>query len=377
MKPKFEIQFILPNPLDDIKANLIQTMNMCMGMVENKKKISLLMPVKIEFDEAEEKLNSIIKDYKSFFDIKFVKHKPIFKFYGEFNRFLTLYKHIDFSADYVFTRSPLITIFCILKKQKIVYESHNANFAKNKILNFIFLTIFKIIIRNKSFKLFITISENLNKFWINKGFLTTKTFAFHDGTNLVDKSNLQNVKNPFDDNKLLITYAGSLYSDRGIERIVRLAKEFNNCNFLIIGGPKENVIKFKNECDNNSLKNILFIGPVPHKNIASYLSISDILLALWSSKVPTINYCSPLKIFEYMASNKLIVADGYITIREILIHNVNAIIVKPDDYDSLRESIVKIVDNKDFYLNLGKNNRKKIKLNYSWKKRCELILKKI
>ena len=77
-----------------------------------------------------------------------------------------------------------------------------------------------------------------------------------------------------------------------------------------------------------------------------------------------------------MASNKLIVADGYITIREILIHNVNAIIVKPDDYDSLRESIVKIVDNKDFYLNLGKNNRKKIKLNYSWKKRCELILKK-
>ena len=301
MKTESKIQFILQRPLDEIKANLIQTMNMCMGMVENKQKISLLIPVKIEFDEAEDKLNSIIKDYKLFFDVNFIKYEPNFKFFDELNRFLNLYKHIDFTVDYVFTRSPLIAIFGILKKQKIIYESHNSNFAKNKILNFIFLTIFKINIRNKSFKLFITISENLKKFWINQGLLNTKTFAFHDGTSLVDKAHLPYVKIPFDKKKLLITYTGSLYLDRGIERIVRLAKEFKNCNFLIVGGPKENANKLIEECNNNSINNIFFTGPVPHMNIASYLFKSDILLALWSSKVPTINYCSPLKIFEYMA----------------------------------------------------------------------------
>ena len=377
MKPKSNIQFVLQRPLDDVKANLIQTMNMCMGMVENNQKVSLLIPVKIGFDEAEDKLNSIIKDYKSFFDVNFIKYKPIFKFFDEFNRFLNLYKHLDFSADYIFTRSPLIIIFCILKNQKIVYESHNSNFAKNKILNFIYLIIFKIIIRSKSFKLFITISNNLNNFWINKGFLTTKTFAFHDGTNLVEKSNIPHVKIPFDNKNLIFTYTGSLYIDRGIERIIRLAKEFKNCNFLVVGGPIEIAKKLKKECKNNSINNIFFTGPVPHRYVASYLFKSDILLALWSSKVPTINYCSPLKIFEYMASNKLIVADGYITIKEILIDNVNAIIVKPDNFASLKQSIIKIVNKKDLYLNLGRDNRNKIKLNYSWKKRCELILNKL
>ena len=53
-------------------------------------------------------------------------------------------------------------------------------------------------------------------------------------------------------------------------------------------------------------------------------------------KVPTINYCSPLKVFEYMASNKLIVADAFVTIKEVLTDKMY--FVKPDDYDDLKST---------------------------------------
>ena len=66
MKPKSNIQFVLQRPLDDVKANLIQTMNMCMGMVENNQKVSLLIPVKIGFDEAKDpSLVKVICNYKN------------------------------------------------------------------------------------------------------------------------------------------------------------------------------------------------------------------------------------------------------------------------------------------------------------------------
>ena len=176
---------------------------------------------------------------------------------------------------------------------------------------------------------------------------------------------------------MLVTYTGSFYEDRGIERIIELAKNFTELNFLVVGGPKENADSYRKSCVSDNIANIRFIGPVEHNKVASYLSKSDILLALWSSKVPTIDYCSPLKVFEYMASNKLIVADGFITIKEVLSHNENAVLVEPDDYNSLEIAFKKIMENKDHYLNLGKNNIDLIHSYYSWENRSNKILNKL
>lgn len=369
------ILFVLQRPLKDIKANLIQTMNMCLGMALNKQKVSLLLPIEISEAEADSILDSILSNYSNYFEVTFIPYKPKFKIADEFDRFFCLRKHIEFSSDFVFTRSPLITIYCALKGQKVIYESHNSYFAKQKHLNLLYTFIFRRIAKRESFSLFVTISENLNKFWIKNGIQSGKTIGLHDGTS-VPKS-LDNVKIPYENEKLLVTYTGSLYEDRGIERIIELAKNFTELNFLVVGGPKGNADSYRKSCESDNIANIRFIGPVEHNKVASYLSKSDILLALWSSKVPTIDYCSPLKVFEYMASNKLIVADGFITIKEVLSHNENAVLVEPDDYNSLEIAFKKIMENKDHYLNLGKNNIDLIHSCYSWENRSNKILNKL
>ena len=83
MKTQSTIQFILQRPLDDIKANLIQTMNMCMGMVKNHQKVSLLLPLDISVKDAESKLNTIIKNYENYFEVNLVPYEPKLKLFNE------------------------------------------------------------------------------------------------------------------------------------------------------------------------------------------------------------------------------------------------------------------------------------------------------
>ena len=77
-----------------------------------------------------------------------------------------------------------------------------------------------------------------------------------------------------------------------------------------------------------------------------------------------------------MNSNKLIIADGFITIKEVLSDNKNAILCNPDEYDSLKKALSDVINNTE-KLNLGKDNKELIMSKYSWEKRTELILEKL
>jgi len=371
------VLFILQRPIKDIKANLIQTMNMCLGMSNNNMKVKLLLLNELSLFKAEQSLDSIIKDYNNHFEVELIQYKPKFRYYAELNRFIALRPYIDYEYDIIFTRSALITIYSIFKKKRVIYEAHNSYFAKQKYLNRLYELIFKRIIKNKYFTLFISISDNLNNFWVNNGILKEKALGLHDGTSLDGDDVDPEVEIPFDNNRILITYTGSLYKDRGIDRIINLSKDFQNFNFLIIGGPNEKAKEYQKECLEKNLQNICFIGRVSHNLVSSYLNKSDVLLALWSKSVPTINYCSPLKIFEYMASNKLIIADGFITIHEVLSHEKNALLCEPDDYKSLRSNLELAISNSEKYLKLGVGNRGLIKQHYSWDNRSRVIIKRL
>ena len=360
-----------------MKANLIQTLNMCKSMSLNKQSVSLVLLTDLSKKESEKAINSIIDDYSRFFQINFISYKTKINFFSEFQRFKVLKKHIDFSADILFTRSPLVALFSTLNKKNVIYESHNAYFTKQITLNIIYKTLFKLLFKSKYLKLFISISDNLNNFWLEKGLPEEKSLSAHDGTEIMNFNKTIHLDIPFkNSDKLLVTYTGSLYIDRGLDRIIQLAKDFENLNFLVVGGPAENAEEFRMQCQKESINNIHFTGPVPHFKIASYLNASDVLLALWSKKVTTINYCSPLKVFEYMASNKLIIADGFITIKEVLSHKKNSLLVTPDDYSSLKAELMN-VSNDLSLLNLGLNNSNLIEEKYSWKKRCQLIIEKL
>ena len=57
----------------------------------------------------------------------------------------------------------------------------------------------------------------------------------------------------------------------------------------------------------------------------------DIHLAPYQLSVPTVKWMSPLKIFEYMAARRPIIASDLPVLREILTHGRNALLVPPEN----------------------------------------------
>lgn len=281
--------------------------------------------------------------------------------------------------DLVFTRAHSFLKPIMQTETPVIYESHNAKQHKRFHLLHKY---FQRQVVNASYKnnflCVLSISEALKKYWKATGANKSKLFFWHDG---FDETlfKVQNGKEKAREklelphNKAIVTYTGGLYPKRGIDKIILLAKEYPEILFLIVGGPEKYKQYYEDMAKSMNVSNILFLGYKKHNDIPDYLYASDVLLALWSKHVPTINYCSPLKLFEYMAAGRVILAHGYPTIKEVLTDQRDAIICEPDNFNDLKHKLPLALE-KSKTNDLGLNAREKAFNQYTWDKRAESVL---
>ena len=303
------------------------------------------------------------------------------------NRFL-LFMYVSklirkYKPDVVYTRDVVILVSSVFNKNvSFCYESHNSLLHnKSKIADRVLKKALLWFSKRKNIIKIIPISENLANFWIKSGLVGNKMLPLHDGFSLKlfnKEIGITEARKQLDfpEDKKIAIYLGSLYEDRETDTILKLAQYFKDILFKIIGGPMDAVQIFEKKCNSQSIKNIEFQGMIDHSEIARYLYSADILLALWSSKVPTINYCSPLKLFEYMASGRIIVAHAFPTIKEVLAHGENAILVEPESFDDLVKKFGEAVDI-EYPSVMAENARKLAFDKYSWNRRAKTILENI
>ena len=371
---------VQPTKSGGLNTTLLQVFSMCNAFVSAGYKVTLAMQKNEGFEKnLEEFINN---SFKSGIDFKIntwnQKSKNIF-----INRFMVKRSIVQIvtqnNPDIIFSRDSYILNALTKFNVPLIYESHNARLhTRHAILHTFLEKRLLRVARSPDFKCLFSISEALSKYWGQKGVPRKKLFAWHDGfeaslfENHIDKNTAKSRLNlPID--KTIITYTGGLYPDRDIENIVHLAKDFPDVDFLVIGGPEKNRQHFQRLSQEKSVSNINFMGFVEHNLIPYYLYASDILLALWSSKVPTINYCSPLKIFEYMATGRTIVAHDFPTIREVLENEKDSILCEPDNFDSLKSALSKALIEQNTS-NYGKIARDKAFKLYSWDNRVTKLL---
>ena len=365
-------------PFNEIKANLIQTLNMAKSFSGAGAKVEMA----VISDDSEEnliaKLDTIINGFNEIIVVK--KYRERYKWMRplELARFISVFTAIFTTNRIIFTRSPYVVVAAVVLGKKVIYESHNALFAGNVLINWFFHRIIPRFSYGNRLKMFVSISQNLSNYWMSKGINASKIITLHDGVEIKPlpeaSENLKTSQHEYD---LRFCYAGSLYDDRKPERFVKLAGAFPKLKFVIVGGPSNKADDLVALSTKEGIRNIEFKGPVPHKTVREELLKADVLLALWSKEVKTIDYCSPLKVFEYMEVDKLIVAEAYTTISEILTDGSNALLVNPDDFSSLCEMIGLIQNKPKKYLKMGIGNQELVRKNYSWDIRAEKILERL
>ncbi|NNF67627.1 MAG: glycosyltransferase family 4 protein, partial [Gammaproteobacteria bacterium] len=108
---------------------------------------------------------------------------------------------------------------------------------------------------------------------------------------------------------------------------------------------------------------------VGRDEVAEYIACFDI--ALQPSVTP---YASPLKLFEYMAMEKAIIAPGTPNIREVLQDGVSAFLFDPADAGSMRGAINKLCNDPSLRARLAAGAKAEItRQRLTWDENAERI----
>jgi glycosyltransferase involved in cell wall biosynthesis len=283
------------------------------------------------------------------------------------------------NVDVCFVRNPFLARLALRSGMKTVYESHDERLhPTSSFMNMLYMKMLLADVQSPGLVQFIAISGALADIWRKRGVPARKILVLHDG---VSSHHYQSAKSLLEarsalgirtDTKLVV-YAGSLYEDRQIEVVLRLARVFSNVTFMVIGGPDHQKEWYDSIVRREALGNVVFVGRVPHQHVREYLFAADVLLMLWSSEVPTIHVCSPLKVFEYMASGRVIVGHAFPTITEVLVDGETAFLATPANEKELEKKLATALSLT--YPNLLAQKAREIALTqYSWEARASRIL---
>jgi len=284
------------------------------------------------------------------------------------------------SYDLYYVRNCYLFFVLSLLGKQTVFEQHQFRFYRNRALNAIVqrLTLFGSKMRANL--LFVCISEELRRRWTALGVPSPKTVTAHDAvdmglfTPMMESSEAKRITGAPED-AVLVTYMGSLYDDRAISDIVWMASKLPQAAFRIIGGPEHEREKLASAASEKNILNVQFLPRVDRRSVSRHLFASDILLFTMNEQTITFDICSPLKIFEYMAAGRIIVAPDLPSIREVLKPAFSFFYEFPER-DRLVEKVKEAIEavQAGRLKAMGEQARRHVELNHTWDLRVRQIL---
>jgi len=356
-----KINYIAELNLPSTSAYSIHVMKMCNAIAKEGHEINLYIYSK-----------------KSNFDVfKFYNCKKFKIFSLSFfksNNFLTrimlaLKVFIVFAlkdrSNIIISRSVISVLFLSIFAKNIILEIHH---ELNSFTKFLF-NIAKYFYFFKKIK-FIFISKNLPK---NFDIKKNKFIILDDAVDLDDFNLKQRKKKVF---KNTCVYCGSFSKGKGVENILKISNITKNIRYHLYGDLVNSNLKL-NEI--KKYKNVIYKGFAKYKDIPQILSRYNVLLLPYSKKVYVRSknievgrYMSPMKLFDYLASKKIIIASNLKVYSHIL-NSKNSVLINPNRLKTWAKKIELIFYDTSKYSHLKKNSFKTAE-KYTWALRIKKIL---
>ena len=173
----------------------------------------------------------------------------------------------------------------------------------------------------------------------------------------------------------LVMYVGQMYKWKGVETLLESAAFLSDdVRIWLVGGTPEELPRIERILQKTGTRAVNLVGYIPPTRIATYLAAADVL-ALPNSGEAAVSryYTSPLKLFEYMAAERPIVASDLPALREIVAHEENALLVPPDDACALAAAVERLRSDVVLARRLAVNARR-IVASYTWEHRAMRLL---
>ena len=200
---------------------------------------------------------------------------------------------------------------------------------------------------------------------ITSRFPAVKTYWLPNGVDLtyynpstVEAGNWRQ-KNNFSTNDFILVYAGIIGIAQGLEVILKSAQNFiaiSTIKFVFIGsGPeKDKLLTWK---ATKNLTNVFFLDAVSKKEMPIILKNSNAAI-IPLRKLDLFTGAIPSKIFENLAMEVPILLGVNGEARQLFIDKANAgLYFEPENSEDLTQCILKLIEDNDTALQLGKNGR--------------------
>jgi glycosyltransferase involved in cell wall biosynthesis len=345
------------------QANSIHVMNMCNAFSNNHN--VLLLGMKSTHNNAVDIFSYYGVSNKFSLDLIKIRRK-IFNFLSYFESAM---KIIRYKPDVVYSRTLTLAWLSTILRFPVIFESHDPVVLFKGIRS----GIFNRLMSSKKLMRIVVISKPLKDSYCKYGIDEKMILVAHDAANENNATPLK-FKNK---KRLQVGYIGHLYKGRGIELIASMAQRCEWADFHIAGGMENDIKYWKSRY--NNINNLKFHGFLDPSKVQSFMRGCSVLLAPYQSIVEvlgggnTVDWMSPLKIFEYMSSGVPIIASDLPSLREILIPGKTCLMC---EYNNIEDWVRNLNSLKSDLLRreISESAKKVFIKSYTWDIRAQLVL---
>jgi glycosyltransferase involved in cell wall biosynthesis len=313
----------------------------------------------------------------------FVRFAPLRRIWFQISLLLLSWRSpLQFDAMYV-RQAALMIVPALLKRRlgiPIVGEFNTCFAALEKAGRIPFLLYLLATIERRALREYdriIVISSSLKKQIVDKhGIRPERIEVIHNGANVdimrpLSKSECRAaLRLPPD--AFVVAFVGQLHTWQGIDQLIEAVamlrrRPCRDIHLVIAGSLKH---RFTYEATAVSLgirDHVHFLGPVAYESVPQVISAADVAAAP-GDPTESMNYRvrSPLKVYEYLACGRPVVAGDLETLRELFSRQSVGFLVKPGSVPHLVEAIDELLKNPGLVASMGRNARRVAEQSLSW-----------
>lgn len=193
---------------------------------------------------------------------------------------------------------------------------------------------------------------------------------------IVDEHKIEQIKMKYElEGKKVIGFVGSIFPHHGVDILIDaftlVVKDFPQAILLIVGdGSILEALKARVKKNGIDSK-VCFAGKHDHKAVFNFIATMDMCVMAKSNW-----YGSPIKIFEYGAMHKPIIAPNTGPVKDVMKHKVNGLVVDMNK-EKIAEAIVDLLKNENLGKTISDNFYADIAKQYTWEIAATNILKRV
>ncbi len=177
---------------------------------------------------------------------------------------------------------------------------------------------------------------------------------------------------------LTVGYTGHFYSGRGMDLMRSLLEAFPQINFLFVGGQPEKILGRQGIAKPVEYANAHATGFIENARLPHYQAAADILIMPYEEAIAgssggnSADICSPMKMFDYLATGRAILTSDLPVLHEVL-NESNAVFCPPNDLDAWKTALESLIADPQHRKSLGEQAQRDA-ARYTWQERARRAL---